>query len=115
MFGKDNMFRVMNEYLSKVGLVTDDKLYERMNRFLSDLEETEKVCININYNKYIVDIKLKTFSVEEADRCFRAFLSAVAYPYSAMWVRYNEGKMVRYRFITSKEDKTAIYMDIIYS
>lgn len=109
------MFRVMNEYLSKVQLVTDRSMQEVMERFLKDSTKVEKSCINLNYNKYIVDIKLSAFTVEQADVCFREFLTAVAYPYSAMWVRYNEGKMVRYRFVTSKEDKQAVYMDVIFS
>ncbi len=112
---KDSMFRVMNEYLSKVHLVTDPKLYDSMQRFLTNRKETLKVCINVNYNKYIVDVKLKKYSVEEADKSFRAFLSAIAFPYSSMWVRYNEGSLVRYRFVTGKEDKTAVYMDVLYS
>ena len=53
--------------------------------------------------------------MEEADRAFRDMAGAVAYPYSHISVRYNESTRVKYRFATCKEDKTGIYMDVVYS
>lgn len=109
------MFRIINQYLANVNISTNSSIREKMDIFLHDREDISKYCINENFNKYIVDIRMKEYSVENSDRLFRDFEVCIAYAYSAMHVRYNEGKRVRYRFITSKEDKTAVYMDVVIS
>nr|MCR5214970.1 hypothetical protein [Eubacterium sp.] len=72
-------------------------------------------CININFNRYIVDIRMNNYDVDNADKLFRKFVEAVAYPYSHISVRYNEDVRVRYRFCSCKENKTGVYMDVIIS
>ena len=73
------------------------------------------ITVNVSFNKYIVDIRLKDYSIENADKYFRYLISAISYPYSHISIRYNENTRVKYRFATCKEDKTGIYMDIVYS
>jgi hypothetical protein len=109
------MFNVFNEYLSRVSVTTDDGLREKMEDFLKNRKHISKATINMNYNKYVVDVVLDDFTIEHADVCFRKFISAVAYPYSSLWTRYNEGDRVCYRFLTSKEDKKAVYMNVMFS
>ncbi|MBR6172920.1 MAG: hypothetical protein IKQ49_07070 [Eubacterium sp.] len=109
------MYRVMNEYLAKVKVEIDESFSRKMDLFLSDCREVEKYCINVNYNKYVVDVHLKKFSVERADKVFLLLTAELAYPYSHMSLRYNEGEVVRYRFVTCNEEKRAFYMDLILS
>ncbi|MBR1507372.1 MAG: hypothetical protein IJ619_05170 [Eubacterium sp.] len=109
------MFRVINDYLSKVQLSVDNDTYNRMDRYLKDNKKIKKHSINVSFNNYIVDITLSKFSVEEASKEFKNFSEFMTYDYSSMFVRYNEGDRVRYRFVTCREDKKAIYMDVIFS
>ncbi len=109
------MFRAVNEYMAKLNIVTDDTVFEKMNSFLEKNSKVESFAININFNRYIVDVKMKKYSVDNADKLFRKFVEATAYPYSHVSVRYNEENRVRYRFVTCQENKTGVYMDIIFS
>ena len=109
------MYRVMNEYLAKVKLTIDQRFSKETDLFLADCPEVIKYCINVNYNKYVVDVHLKDFSVDAADRLFCQLASRIANPYSHMSLRYNEGNCVRYRFVTCNEEKTAYYMDLVLS
>jgi len=109
------LFRIINQYLANVNISTNAEIRYKMDIFLKDREDIEKYCINESFNKYIVDIRMKEYSVDNADRMFRDFLTYTAFAYSAMHVRYNEGARVRYRYVTSKEDKTAVYMDVVIS
>ncbi|MCR5543042.1 MAG: hypothetical protein K6F55_02760 [Eubacterium sp.] len=107
------MFRAINEYLAKINVVTDQSMYEAMSSFLEKTKLVDNFSINVNYNRYIVDIKMKKYSVSAADKLYRKFISAIAYSYSQISVRYNEESRVRYRFASCKENKTGVYMDII--
>jgi hypothetical protein len=98
-----------------VNVSVDEALRCRLEHFLEEDGQTVKSTITMNYSKYVVDIVLDEFTVEHADICFRELVSAVAYPYSSLWTRYNEGDRVCYRFLTSREDKTAVYMNIMFS
>ncbi|MCR5147719.1 MAG: hypothetical protein K6C35_02000 [Eubacterium sp.] len=109
------MFRIINQYLANVNINTNPEIKSKVDIYLHDREDIEKYCINENFNKYIVDIRMKNFSVDNADMLFRDFITHISYAYSAMHVRYNEGVRVRYRYVTSKEDKSAVYMDIVIS
>lgn len=109
------MFRIINQYLANVNITTDKEMKTKVDIFLQDRADLTKYCINESFNKYIVDIRMQEYSVENADRLFRDFETYTAYSYSAMYVRYNEGARVRYRFVTSKEDKSAVYMDVVIS
>ena len=109
------MFRVINDYLSKVELVINQEIYDKIELYLRDDKRIAKYSINVSFNNYIVDIKLKKYSVDAASQGFKDFMTYMEYDYSSMYVRYNEGDRVRYRFVTTKEDKKAIYMDVIFS
>ena len=109
------MFRVMNEYLAKVRLEIDQRFSRQVDLFLSDRKDVTKYCINISYNKYVVDVHLKKFTIETADRLFFDLTARIAFPYSHMSLRYNEGTQVRYRFVTCNEEKQAFYMDLVLS
>ena len=109
------MFRIMNEYLSKVSLQVGDDIYGRIDNVLRTEKGIKKYSVNTNFNRYIIDIKLDGYSLEKAEEFYRRLSEKLSYPYSSMYLRYNEGAMVRYRFITCKEDKTGIYADIVIS
>lgn len=109
------MFRVINEYLTKVKLRSDDNIRKRISDFLDTCEAVKKYTITVNFNQYIVDIKLCNFSIDEAGKCFADYNKNVSYSYSSLYMRFNEGKCVRYRYITSRENKDAFYCDIIFS
>lgn len=109
------MFRAINEYMAKLNIVTDEDLARLMNDYLAKQKNIDNFSINVNYNRYIVDIRMKKYSVNSADKTFRKFVSATSYPYSHISVRYNEDERVRYRYVTCKENKNGVYMDIIIS
>lgn len=109
------MFRVINEYMSKVNLQSNDEIYNRLTGYLKNCSDIEYSTVTVSHNIYVVDIKTKKFSISFAEKIFNDFNSNVSYPYSALHIRFNEGKCVRYRYITSKENKDAFYCDIIIS
>ncbi len=109
------MFRVINEYMAKVNLLANEDIYMQLTNFLKDITDIKKYTVTVNFQHYVIDIKMKKFSVEAATELFNCFNSSVSYPYSSLYVRFNEGKCVRYRYLTSKEDKSGIYCDIIFS
>ena len=109
------MFRIMNEYLSKVTLMVGDDIYGRIDGFLRDEKDITKYSVNTNFNRYIIDVKLSKYSLEKAESFYKRLSEKLSFPYSSMYLRYNEGDMVRYRFVTCKEDKSGIYADIVIS
>jgi hypothetical protein len=109
------MFRAINEYMAKLNIITDDSIRNLMDEYLGKNDHILNYSINIYYNRYVVDMRIKDYSVELADNIFREFVFYTAYPYSHISVRYNEGKRVRYRYVTCKEDKTGVYIDFIVS
>ena len=109
------MFRAVNDYMAKLNIVTDDAVVEKVQSFLDKSSKVETSAVNVNYNRYIVDIRMKKYSVSAADSLFRKFIEATAYPYSHISVRYNEENRVRYRYVTCQENKTGVYMDVIIS
>ncbi|MCR5228127.1 MAG: hypothetical protein K6E27_13075 [Eubacterium sp.] len=109
------MFRAVNDYMAKLNIVTDDAVADKVRSFLDKSSKVDTSTINVNYNRYIVDIRMNKYSVSAADKLFRKFIEATAYPYSHISVRYNEDNRVRYRFVTCQENKTGVYMDVIIS
>lgn len=109
------MFRVINEYMSKVHLRSDKEIYDRLNTYLSMCKDIDYFTVTVNHNIYVVDIKVGNFTLELAEKLFGDFNKNISYPYSALYLRFNEGKCVRYRYITSQENKDAFYCDIIIS
>ncbi len=109
------MFRILNEYLSHIKLEAGDEMYREMKLWLEHDETYTKAVITVSFNRYIVDLKMAEYSVEGAEKAFQIFADRFTFPYSRMSVRYNEGKRIRYRLATCKEDKTGVCMDVIFS
>ncbi|MBQ7707889.1 MAG: hypothetical protein IJT72_08950 [Lachnospiraceae bacterium] len=109
------MYKVINEYLSMVNINENEEIYNRLVNFLDHCELIKKYSVNVNFQRYVVDIKLNNFSIDNAVDCFNRFNLSVSYPYSEMHIRFNEGKCIRYRYITSMESKEAFYCDIVIS
>lgn len=109
------MYKVINEYTSKVNLQANEKIYNSIYKLLKDITEIKTISISDNFNRYVLDIKLYAFSVDKAAQVFNYLNNGISYSYSSLFVRYNEGSCVRYRYITSNENKDAIYCDIIFS
>lgn len=109
------MYKVINEYLGKVNLQANDEIYHRIKNYVEDIDEVRACTITVNFKRYIVDIRLEKFNVDTAKLVFDKFNQGISYPYSSMYVRFNEGSCVRYRYMTSKENKEAFYCDIVIS
>ncbi len=109
------MYKVINEYTAKVNLQANDEIYNRIISFLNDIEEIKQVGVSVSFNRYVLDIKLHKYSVDMAGEVFSRINAGISYAYSSFFVRFNEGKCVRYRYMTSNENKDAIYCDIIFS
>ena len=98
------MFRVMNDYLANMKWATNEKIYGEINSFFEKEKSVNKVCVNV-----------KGFNIKKADGLFRKFKGHFSYPYSELSVRYNEGSRVVYRYATCQENKTGVYMQVIFS
>jgi len=109
------MYKVINEYTAKVNLQANDEIYNRIISFLDNIKEIKSVSVSESFNRYVLDIKLKNYTVEKASDVFNKINIGLSYAYSSLYIRFNEGKCVRYRFITSKENKDALYCDIIFN
>lgn len=109
------MYRVINKYMENINLKTGEDVYNRLTGYLQTVSDIKQYTISVHCNHYVVDIRLERFSVEQAALVFNMFNAKVSYPYSALYVRFNEGKCVRYRYVTGKENKEGFYCDIIFS
>ncbi|MBO6114839.1 MAG: hypothetical protein J6P57_07260 [Lachnospiraceae bacterium] len=107
------MYKVINEYLNMVIIKENEDIYNRLTNFLDNCEMIDKYTVTVNFQRYIVNIKLKDYNIDNSVCCFDLFNKAVSYPYSEMHVRFNEGKCIRYRYVTCKENKEAFYCDIM--
>ena len=76
------MFRAVNDYMAKLNIVTDDAVRDKVQDFLDKSSKVDNFSINVNYNRYIVDIRMTKYSVSASDKLFRKFIEATAYPYS---------------------------------
>lgn len=109
------MVSVMNEYVSKINLTADALMQGILQTALMEQSMIEKSSVLIKSNKYIVDIHLSEFSIENAVEVINAFMEKTRYHYSAFFVRFNEGDRVRYRYASCKENKEGFYCDIVIS
>ncbi|MBE5953541.1 MAG: hypothetical protein E7257_05225 [Lachnospiraceae bacterium] len=109
------MYKVINEYTSKVNLQANDEIYNKISDLFNDITEIKKLSVSVSFNRYVLDIKLYNYSVKLAGDIFSIINTKLSYSYSSFFVRFNEGSCVRYRYITSNENKDAIYCDIIFS
>lgn len=109
------MYKVINEYLSKVHIEENRLIEEKIGNFLKNCQYVKMYNLSVNYKRYMLDVHLLDYSVDRAKEFFDGFNRAISYAHSSVYIRYNEGKCVRYRYITCKEDKAAIYCDIMCS
>lgn len=107
------MVSIMNDYVSKIHLQSDDMTKNILGAALFDLDGIQEKSIIIKSNRYIVDIKLETFSIEDATTVMNHFMERTRYHYSAYFVRFNEGNMVRYRYASCKENREGFYCDVM--
>lgn len=109
------MVSVMNEYVNNIKLVSDDITKAIFDAALNEQRGIEKHNILIKSNRYIVDIRLTDFSVENAVTIMNSFMENSRYHYSAYYIRFNEGNMVRYRYASCKENREGFYCDVMIS
>ena len=109
------MVTIMNEYVSKINLTTDEITRGILNTALSEQDKVEASSVLIKSNRYIVDIHLIDYSVDNAVEVINQFMESTRYHYSAFFVRFNEGSRVRYRYASCKEDKDGFYCDVVIS
>ena len=103
----------MNEYVSKITLLSNDMTKNLLGAALAEHNLINSKSIIIKGNRYIVDIKLSDFSVEHAIQVMNHFMENTRYHYSAYFVRFNEGDMVRYRYASCKENREGFYCDVM--
>ena len=60
------MTNIINQYLAQINLTTDDMTKNLLITSVDGHESVRSVSVIIRNNKYIVDIRLKRFSMEEA-------------------------------------------------
>ena len=105
----------MNAYMSKVQLQSGPELQQRLCDIVNSIKEIRSFSVTEHFRQFAIDMKLESFSVDRAAEVFHELQGKIASPYSSFFVRFNEGKCVRYRFITCKEDKQGIYCDFTIS
>lgn len=108
------MYKIINEYMSKINMLANEEITNRISDCLKEHESVRNFTLSVNFNHYILDIRIKDYTVEHVANVFADMQNSIAYPYSALYVRFNEGQCVRYRFITSKENKDGYYCDIVF-
>ena len=109
------MYKIMNAYMSKVQLQTGPELQQRLCDIVNSIKEIKSFSVTEHFKQFAIDITLESFSVDRAAAVFHELQGKIASPYSSFYVRFNEGRCVRYWFITCKEDKQGIYCDFIFS
>lgn len=107
------MISVMNEYISNIHMLVDDVTKSILNAALMEQSNIEKKSIIIKSNRYIVDIKLKNYSMENAISIMNHFMEQTRFHYSAYYIRFNEGNMIRYRYASCRENKDGFYCDVV--
>lgn len=107
------MVSIMNEYVAKIHLQSDDMTKNLLSAALLDQTHIKETSIIIKGNRYIVDIQLESYSVEKAISVMNHFMEQSRYHYSSYFVRFNEGNMVRYRYASCKENREGFYCDVM--
>lgn len=109
------MVSVMNDYVNNIRLLSDDITKAILDAALAGQDSIENHTILIKANRYIVDIHLKKFSIENAVTIMNHFMENSRYHYSAYFIRFNEGNLVRYRYASCKENREGFYCDVMIS
>lgn len=109
------MFTFMNQYVSKIKLMSDDLTKNLLIAALKTNDMVSNISVIVRNNKFIVDIKLNHYSVENVTNAMNVFMKGTRYPYSAFYIRMNEGDQIRYRYASCKENKEGFYCDVVIS
>ena len=109
------MVTILNQYVAKLKLLSDDLTKNILQAALQNHENIKSSNVLIKSQRYIVDIKLTNFSVENATAIMNHFMEQTRFHYSALYVRFNEGNLIRYRYASSKENGEGFYCDVIIS
>ncbi|MBE5923836.1 MAG: hypothetical protein E7271_05110 [Lachnospiraceae bacterium] len=107
------MVSLINEYVSKIELKTDDMTKAIFSAALSNIDNIKSSSVIIKSNHYIVDIKLNEYDIDKSLAVANLFMERTRYHYSAYYIRFNEGDRVRYRYASCKENKEGFYCDIV--
>ncbi len=109
------MVSILNQYVSNIELIYDDITKNIILAALKDNSDVDTVTVLIKNNKFIVDIHLKEFTIEHVTSTMNRLMDRTRFPYSAFFIRYNEGNQVRYRYATCKENKQGFYCDVVFN
>lgn len=107
------MVSIMNDYVAKIQLRSDDMTKNLLKAALLEQSNIKEKNIMIKGKRYIVDIRLDEYSVDAATAVMNHFMESTRYHYSAYFVRFNEGNMVRYRYASCKENREGFYCDVM--
>lgn len=109
------MINVINEYISKISLQSDDIT---KNLLIAAIDSDKEIVKSNVFNKakgFVVDIKVDDFSVDLSTTIMNKFMCKTKYPYSSMVVRFNEGSLVRFKYASCKENREGFACDVIIS
>lgn len=109
------MVTFMNQYISTIHLQSDDITKNILHNALMGNENVQSISTIIRNSKFIVDIKLKDFSVDNVITLMNLFICNTSFPYSSLYLRFNEGDQIRYRYASCKENKEGFCCDIVFS
>ena len=96
------MITFMNQYVAKINLISDDLLKNLLIAALRSKDNISDFSVIIRNRKFSVEIKLTTYSIEAVTKAMNAYIEETSYPYSAFYLRLNEGNQVRYRYASCK-------------
>lgn len=109
------MINLMNQYISNINLKADDMSKQIFITAVKNQDNVQDISVIIRNNKYIVDIKLVTFSEDKVIQMMNCFMESTRYAYSSFYLRFNEGNQIRYRYASLKENKDGFYCDVVFS
>ena len=109
------MITLMNQYVSQIKLISDDITKNLLIAALQNNQNVDHISVIVRNFKFVVDIKLIDYSIENVTNTVNEFMVQTRYPYSAYYLRFNEGNQIRYRYASCKENKDGFYCDIVIS
>ncbi len=107
------MLSIMNEYVAKIKLVSDDVTKGILGVPLMNHPDVLEGLVHRKANHFVVDIRLRAYSTETAVAVMNQFMEQTRFHYSAYFIRFNEGDMLRYRYATCRENREGFYCDVV--
>ena len=65
------MFRVFNEYIKNIHLSAAPEIECAFNHYLADCKGIKSYCVTIHYNRFVVDVRLNKYGLEQAQKQFQ--------------------------------------------